>query len=66
MGEAALPDAVSGPLSAGVDEAGRGALAGPLYVAAVILPEGFHHTLLRDSKTPVSYTHLTLPTTERV
>ena len=32
---------------AGVDEAGRGPLAGPVYAAAVI---------------PVSYTHLTLPT----
>jgi ribonuclease HII len=40
-----------GDLSAGVDEAGRGALAGPLYVAAVILPAGFRHPLLRDSKT---------------
>jgi ribonuclease HII len=40
-----------GDLSAGVDEAGRGALAGPLYVAAVILPMGFRHPLLRDSKT---------------
>ena len=26
---------------AGVDEAGRGALAGPLVAAAVILPDGF-------------------------
>jgi len=42
---------LSGTLSAGVDEAGRGALAGPLYVAAVILPPAFHHPLLRDSKT---------------
>lgn len=42
---------LSDELSAGVDEAGRGALAGPLYVAAVILPPAFHHRLLRDSKT---------------
>lgn len=35
---------------AGVDEAGRGPLAGPVSVAAVILPEGFHHDLLNDSK----------------
>ncbi len=42
---------VSGALVAGVDEAGRGALAGPLYVAAVILPADFRHPLLRDSKT---------------
>ncbi len=41
---------VSNGLVAGVDEAGRGALAGPLYVAAVILPSGFRHPLLRDSK----------------
>jgi len=33
---------------AGVDEAGRGALAGPLVVAAVILPPGSHP--YRDSK----------------
>lgn len=35
---------------AGVDEAGRGALAGPLVAAAVILPEGFDVDGLRDSK----------------
>ncbi|GEP45824.1 ribonuclease HII [Brevifollis gellanilyticus] len=34
----------------GIDEAGRGPLAGPVSVAAVILPEGFHHTELNDSK----------------
>ncbi len=34
----------------GIDEVGRGALAGPLVAAAVILPEGFTHPLLRDSK----------------
>ncbi len=37
-------------LVAGVDEAGRGPLAGPVAAAAVILPEGFTHTLLDDSK----------------
>lgn len=37
-------------LIAGVDEAGRGCLAGPVVAAAVILPEGFFHPLLRDSK----------------
>jgi ribonuclease HII len=36
---------------AGVDEAGRGALAGPLVAAAVILPEDFDITGIRDSKT---------------
>jgi ribonuclease HII len=35
---------------AGVDEAGRGALAGPLVAAAVILPEGFDLDGIRDSK----------------
>ena len=35
---------------AGVDEAGRGPLAGPVVSAAVILPEGFHSDDIRDSK----------------
>ena len=39
-----------GRLEAGCDEAGRGPLAGPVYAAAVILPEGFCHPLLNDSK----------------
>ena len=34
----------------GVDEAGRGPLAGPVVAAAVVLPEGFAHPLLDDSK----------------
>jgi ribonuclease HII len=34
----------------GVDEAGRGALAGPVTVAACIMPPGFQHELIRDSK----------------
>lgn len=34
----------------GTDEAGRGCLAGPVTAAAVILPDGFHHDLLNDSK----------------
>ena len=37
-------------LEAGCDEAGRGPLAGPVFAAAVILPEGFHHPRLNDSK----------------
>lgn len=39
-----------GRLEAGCDEAGRGPLAGPVYAAAVILPEDFFHPLLNDSK----------------
>ena len=39
-----------GLIEAGCDEAGRGPLAGPVFAAAVILPEGFHHPLLNDSK----------------
>lgn len=35
---------------AGVDEAGRGPLAGPVVAAAVILPEGFLRRGIRDSK----------------
>ncbi len=35
---------------AGLDEAGRGCYAGPVYAAAVILPPDFHHPLLNDSK----------------
>ena len=35
---------------AGCDESGRGCLAGPVVAAAVILPNGFHHPLLNDSK----------------
>lgn len=35
---------------AGIDEAGRGALAGPVVAAAVILPERFKHRKLNDSK----------------
>lgn len=35
---------------AGVDEAGRGPLAGPVAAAAVILPEAFSCPLLDDSK----------------
>ena len=35
---------------AGLDEAGRGCLAGPVFAAAVILPKAFSHPLLNDSK----------------
>ncbi len=37
-------------LEAGCDEAGRGCLAGPVFAAAVILPDDFDHDLLNDSK----------------
>jgi ribonuclease HII len=35
---------------AGLDEAGRGCYAGPVFAAAVILPIDFYHPLLNDSK----------------
>ncbi len=35
---------------AGIDEAGRGPLAGPVVAAAVVLPAGFSHEILTDSK----------------
>lgn len=35
---------------AGIDEAGRGPLAGPVSAAAVILPKDFKHEILTDSK----------------
>ncbi|QNE40371.1 ribonuclease HII [Hymenobacter sp. NBH84] len=35
---------------AGLDEAGRGCLAGPVFAAAVILPPDFHAPYLNDSK----------------
>jgi len=35
---------------AGIDEAGRGPLAGPVVAAAVILPGGFRHADIDDSK----------------
>jgi ribonuclease HII len=37
-------------LIAGVDEVGRGCWAGPVYAAAVILPDGLKHRHLNDSK----------------
>ena len=37
-------------VEAGLDEAGRGCLAGPVVAAAVILPRGFSSSLFRDSK----------------
>lgn len=37
-------------IEVGVDEAGRGCLAGDVYAAAVVLPDGFSNELLNDSK----------------
>lgn len=34
----------------GVDEVGRGSLSGPVYAAAVVLPDNFYHPLIKDSK----------------
>lgn len=39
-----------GLVEAGCDEAGRGCLAGSVYAAAVILPDGYENPLLNDSK----------------
>ena len=48
LSPAALP--LAGPGMAGLDEAGRGCLAGPVAAAAVILPDGFSLDGLTDSK----------------
>lgn len=40
----------SSVIEVGVDEAGRGALAGPVTVAACIMPKDFQHPLVKDSK----------------
>lgn len=40
----------AGRVEAGCDEAGRGCLAGPVYAAAVILPDGYVNEMLNDSK----------------
>ena len=37
-------------LEAGLDEVGRGCLAGPVVAAAVILPSDYTHPILNDSK----------------
>lgn len=41
---------IEGRIEAGCDEAGRGCLAGPVTAAAVILPAGWSHELINDSK----------------
>lgn len=45
-----LPYYQNNLIEAGCDEAGRGCLAGPVFAAAVILPQNFYHPLLNDSK----------------
>lgn len=45
-----LPYLKEHTIEAGCDEAGRGCLAGPVFAAAVILPEDFQNELLNDSK----------------
>jgi ribonuclease HII len=48
-----LKSSYSGDISIieiGLDEAGRGALAGPVTVAACIMPFGFENPLIKDSK----------------
>ncbi len=45
-----LPHYYAGLIEAGCDEAGRGCLAGSVYAAAVILPDGYENPLLNDSK----------------
>lgn len=45
-----LPFYQNSLIEAGCDEAGRGCLAGPVFAAAVILPQNFCHPLLNDSK----------------
>ena len=44
------PHYYEGKIEAGCDEAGRGCLAGSVYAAAVILPDGYENPLLNDSK----------------
>ena len=44
------PPTILAEVTAGVDEAGRGCLAGPVYAAAVILPVDHGIVGLRDSK----------------
>ena len=41
---------LDGVVEVGTDEAGRGPLAGPVYAAAVILPDDFYLEELNDSK----------------
>jgi ribonuclease HII len=37
-------------IEAGVDEAGRGSLSGPVFAASVILPKDYQSDIIKDSK----------------
>ncbi|HAE22866.1 MAG TPA: ribonuclease HII [Spirochaetaceae bacterium] len=50
MGQGRLIEYPAARRVCGIDEAGRGPLAGPVCAAAVVLAEGFPLTLLGDSK----------------
>lgn len=45
-----IPSFTDDLIEAGCDEAGRGALAGPVFAAAVILPRTYKNNSLNDSK----------------
>lgn len=45
-----MNDLITGPSVCGLDEAGRGPMAGPVCAAAVILPPDFDLSVLNDSK----------------
>ncbi len=49
-------------ITAGLDEAGRGCFAGPVYAAAVILPGGYNNKTLNDSKLMTEKQRLSLRT----
>ena len=47
-----LPYMETGRIEAGCDEAGRGCLAGAVFAAAVILPDGYDHGRKRAALVP--------------
>ncbi len=47
-------------IEAGLDEVGRGCLAGPVVAAAVILPKDYFHPLLNDSKQLTAKTRISI------